>query len=608
MAGRLWDKGYPVVAWLVAAACLSVFWSHATPHLCYDKYWLSGDAGITVYNAWQVGDGRVLYRDIFEFKTPLFFYLWGALMAITGPSPSVAQWATLACVSAVAPIVAVVVRRLGGSRPFAVAAGVAPVTIFFAAWPFPFTPWLGWLMLALAAWSLERAFRAEEPDRGWLMRAGVFTGLFVMTIQSIGLFFAAGATLALLAAVPRRRWATAGWFVGGGLAAAVPFVVYFAATGGLGEAIWQTLVWPNKHYYSGSIKGHYPLAGVVEYFERRGVCKVPGAGAWWNRIYTGSVGAIPVLGMAGFFTSAGVLIGAAVRALRRRAAATPAGIVVVALAGAGFLACLPQVIFPSLSDPVHLSFAGLAVAIPLAIAAVRGPRAWRVGAQGLVILVALLGVAASAHRAWKWEPYGKKYRHYDQYVKKYANVGLWEQLTEPGDTWVHLAYGGWQYLTTGRHSGIAHTCVFNDEKYMSKREFARILGDLRERQPTLLVFGEKGHQVTFWRLDPTLAQRYFWNGAAWERREPPLPHDTLAPAYRTPQGETIAITQHGQELVATKQRPGGPEKRLTGSVRGNRVFLTAHGERYLVRRGTDGALEGQCGGRTCRLEPVAVTP
>jgi hypothetical protein len=588
---------------------LSLFWSHATPHMCYGGYWLSGDSGVSVYNAWQVADGRALYADVFEFKFPLFFYLWGAVMWLTGPSASVAQWLTLLTMSLVAPVSAVVIHRLGGNRLFASAAGVVPVILFFAVWPFPFTPWLGWLMFAIAAYCLTRAFPQSagpdlDPDTEWvnmkwLIRAGMFTGLFVLSIQSIAIPFAGGATLAMALVLPRRRWSLTGWFVAGGILVAMPFVLYLTILGALDDAIYQTLIWPVTHYYNGYIKGHYPGAGTVEWFERRGACKVPGASSTVNHLYTITVAGVPGLAVISFLSTVGVVGALIVNRIRRGAArvvTSPRMLILGVLAGGGFASFMPQVIVPSLSDPAHIAFAAVVICLPFAVLSSWGPRGWRWPTQAVTWFLFAVLVVVYVHRYNKYKPFRKKFRHHDQYVERYARAQWMKELTEPGDLVVHMPYGGWQYFTS-RPSGTSHTWVFNDDKITSKYSWNWIIRDFKEREPELMVFVDKGLQRRFFKMDPTLRKRYFWNGKAWERRTPPLPHDTLAKVYdifeRGKPGGTLTITQNGQELKAVRKPLKGGPMHFTGSVRSHRVFLITRGAMYLIYRRPNGNLVGE---------------
>jgi len=609
-----WEKAWWILPWLIAAWALSVFWSHATPHLCYKKYWLSGDAGHTVYNSFQIAEGKHLYTDIFEFKFPLFFWLWGIIMWISGPSAAVAQWATLLTISLVAPIVAVTTHRLGANRLFAIAAGVVPVLLFFAAWPFPFTPWLGWLMFSLAAFSLERAFHdydvnATGPEDGlnltWLIRAGMFTGLFVLSIQSMALPFAGGAALALVVVLPRRRWAVTGWFIGGGLLVAAPVIIYYVTLGGLITAVDQTLVWPITHYYNGWVKGNYPGAATVEYFQKKGLCKAT-ASPTMNSLYSTTTLGIPVLSALSWLSTvgvAGVMVYRRIRFGATKVVTSQRGLVLCVLAGGGLVSFSPQVIVPSLSDLAHLSFAALMVVVPFAIASTFWSKWWRIPTQAIFFIMLAVLVIVYAHRHDKFDPYDKKYRKFDQYVKRYAGTQWMKQQTEPGDTIIHLSYGGWQYLTT-RPSGSAFTWLFNDDRMHPKRHYDRVIRDIKNRKPTLMRFRNGGLWNRLLKMDPSLRKRYFHNGMAWERMIPPLPHDAVAGTYKLAlqsgknkaNGGTLKITQNGQRITAIRTHADKRKTRVMfrGSVRGNRVFLHARGkETALLRVQPDGSMSGE---------------
>ena len=261
---RLERLGWPAGVFVVTAVCLSVFWSHATPHLCHGAYWLSGDSGLSVYNAWATGN-HAIYRDVLDYRTPIFFFVYALLFKIVWTLLAWAQVVTILCAALVAPIAFATAVRVGARRLPAAAAAIAPVVIMFAVWPFTYPPWFGWPILALACYSIARAFTSgAELDRGRADARRQFAALYYVTIQSFGGPFVVGATVAIVAAVPRRRFSTAGWFVAGGVLAGLPVLAFLAVTGAVRDAWFATITWPSKNYYNGFINGHYPLAGVVE--------------------------------------------------------------------------------------------------------------------------------------------------------------------------------------------------------------------------------------------------------------------------------------------------------------------------------------------------------
>jgi hypothetical protein len=602
-ARGFWKHGYWLVAWLIALAGIAVFWSHATPHLCYDKYWLSGDSGLAVFNSWQVADGHELYRDIFEYRTPLFFVVIGALLRLTGPSAAAAQIATILIVSAVAPVVAVVVRRLGGSRLLGCAAGIMPVLASFAVWPFPLPPWLLWLFVVLAGWALERALRTEGRfDRGWLARAGMFTGCVIMTIQSSGAPFAAGMTVALACILPKgQRLRGVLWFVASGALIALPFVIHYAHLGALGQAFWDTMTWPRKYYYSGAIPGHYPLAGLAMYLHKRGVCSTMGAPPV-NALYTASVAAIPLQALVAFFASLAVIVHAFVR---RRAGLDASRRTLIVLCAGGAAAMAPELCVPALSDLMHIGMAQVGLAIPLAaIAASWRSRLGRGVMKGFIYVLTTILLLVALHRHLERKPFARRYRDYDAFVASYAGSQWVGELSEPGDAVVNIPYGGWQLFSMQRQNGLSWSFVFDDDKLIPRVAWEQMVKDLQQRKPTILHFDQKGLERRFFRLDPGLKDRYFWNGLGWELRG--LPHVTLATTYTVGtgpwQGDRLTVTQRGQELVATRSH-GARTLELQGSVRTTRVHLTGPGGRLLVHQQADGSLRGLCAGKPCTLTP-----
>jgi hypothetical protein len=615
LRARLRRVAWPLGVWLVALACIVPFWSHATPHLCHRGYWLSGDSGLAVYNAWAAGDGLVMYRDIFEYRTPLFFLVHGALMQVVGPSPAWNQWLTLGYVSATAPILWAVSVRLGAGRLVSGALGVAAVVLLFAVWPFSFPHWLAWPFLALTAHALVRAYDGADVDRGWLARAGMFATIALLAAHFFTAPYVAGATLGVLVFTPRARWRATAWFVGGGVLVALPVIVYLAAHGALDDALWDTVTFPTQYYYNGFTKGRYPLAAVFEYWQRYGACSLPGASAPVNGVYTASVASIPVLGVTGLVVTATAAV-AAVRAVRRRRMFEPRDRALAILCVAAALALVPNVLHWSISDNVHLGMATLVGLLPFAALAVRGPRAWRWFASRLVIAIAAIAVFVSIDRWQRYTPLAKQFRDFDGHVARTAGLRWLRDLSEPGDTVVNIPYGGWQYLTSGRHSGLSAAFVFNDDKLFPPRMWQRFVDDLRARQPALLHFGEKPLEARFFRMDPTLRERYFWNGLLWERLDPAIAVTALAPAYRVTRGhragDVIRVTQDGQQLTAVRTREGAPDLKLVGSVRGDRVWLRGAGETYYGHRGADGRLVGEgfaaANGKPLTLEPVVPVP
>ena len=565
---RFWPV---LVAFALTAVCLSVFWSYATPHLCYPRYWHPGDSGHGIYNAWQVTIGRVLYRDIFEYRFPLYFFLFGPFLQATGHSLVALQAATILGMAAVAALLAFAFVRAGSDEWIAaLGAPVAPL-LAFAAWPFPYPPWLEWLFAAGAI-----AMLAGEKPRFFV--AGVLAGLAGLSLQAQGVPLAVGLTVGIFLCSPGRRLAATGRFVAGGLATVLPFVVYFAATGALGDLVWNTITWPTTYYYNGAIRGTGLFAGVREYFEKRGHCQ---AGPI-SRLYDASIYGLSALPTAGAVVAAATLIRIA---LRRQHAELFLG----ALACAALATYLPN-LRPELSDNPHFAFASLAsIALLVALA-------HRAGSYGLVAVVAvsLALVAIHADRAYRFEPFQRRYLDFDDYAARYWKVDRLTSLTEPGDRIVHAPYGGWEYLLSGRESGIPNTWIFADYRFVPPSTWERAAKVMREREPTLLVFKEKAVEQYLFRADPTIPDRYFWNGMGWEKRD--LPHGEVAGVWQGGECGKLRLTQESNRLTGWIEKTD-----VVGSVRGSRVYLVGGPEELLLHL-DGGALIGTRNGRSCRFE------
>jgi hypothetical protein len=579
---------------VVTTLLLSVFWSHATPHLCHPSYWLAGDSGLSVYNAWATGS-HVIYRDVLDYRTPIFFFAYALFMKVTGPSPAWAQALTIVSAALTAPIAFATAVRVGARRVPAAALSVAAVVVMFAVWPFTYPPWFGWPMLAASTYSLARAFAGgAEADRGWLARAGMFGALYYLTIQSFGGPFLLGATVALIALGRGRRLRTAGWFVGGGVLAGLPVLAFLVVTRTVRQAYFATITWPSTSYYNGFIKGHYPLAGVFEYWKKYGKCKIGHVGS----VYTASVGAIPIMAALGVVVCLGFTAVIAARVVKKQEL-TGAQIALGVLACAGFVGTVPEMIWWSLSDNVHVAQASLAGLVPFAAIASSSKRPIRWALDGVAVTLFAIALFVSADRLLRYHPFAKKYRDFDAYVTRYAGAQTLAALSEPGDAIIHLPYGGWELLTARRANGVSPAFVFNDVKMFPEPMWQRFVREIRANAPTLMQFTEKPLEQRFFTLDPTLRARYFWNGAMWERKDPPLAAATLAPSY-TVGTDQIDISQTGQELHATHKTVA-----LVGSVRDDRVFLTGAGETLLGHIAADGTIHGTWRGKPAVLKPLS---
>ena len=206
------------------------------------------DEGSTAAQALRVFNGELIYRDFFTVVTPASYYTIAALFQLFGPSLMVLRWAALVTGLGVLLITLVIARRVM-SWPFAAAAALMT------------TVW-GWFLITPNFYSLEAALFAllalwcylrhlEHPNVKWIVAAGVFTGLAVLTKQNVGVY-AAAAVLITTWIVRIEPLTTTARFVAGICAPVVPAMLALIISGA-GPYLYESWV-------------YYPLAKYPERF------------------------------------------------------------------------------------------------------------------------------------------------------------------------------------------------------------------------------------------------------------------------------------------------------------------------------------------------------
>lgn len=187
------------------------------------------DEGVHLYVASQVAAGAVLYRDLFENRTPLAEWLLALLVRLVGPELFAARLLAVAAgLLAVAGIIAAA-RLAGGDRRSsligALLFALSPLAVFWGRFALlePFAVLFSVLSLAaaLAAW--------RRQDGRWWLASGFLAALALLAKQTAAIFVVLMALFLLLAA--RRgllRW-LAGW--------ALPVVAFGALL--LAQGAWK---------------------------------------------------------------------------------------------------------------------------------------------------------------------------------------------------------------------------------------------------------------------------------------------------------------------------------------------------------------------------------
>lgn len=165
------------------------------------------DESVHLYEAKRVLDGEVLYRDVFNFITPGWFYLMASLFWLFGTSIETARTAMAVMHGITVLFVYFTCRRLGIRRGLAWLPPLGYLVICQSLWPIVSQHWVSTMLCAALLFVCARRTAGRAA---WAFRAGLVLGLLISVQQQRGAFMAAGVAGWLLAdALLRWRYATA---------------------------------------------------------------------------------------------------------------------------------------------------------------------------------------------------------------------------------------------------------------------------------------------------------------------------------------------------------------------------------------------------------------
>jgi 4-amino-4-deoxy-L-arabinose transferase-like glycosyltransferase len=254
------------LAAVTAAAALALWWPS------FREVALDRDEGIYAAVAQGWASGRLLYRDVFDHKPPGIFLAYRTLLAAFGDSlvPVRMAFALLTALTGVAA--ALVLRALRPESPRADLAVVALAVVYLQA-----SAAVGGgaanseiLMMPLVTAAALVALRARaEPSARRLAALGLASAAALLVKPVCGLelllFFAVTASGTRFRVAARRDIAAwLGAYAAGGLAPVLAAVAYFAARGGLAEAV-EAVVTYNLAYVGA---GPVPAAVRFGYLAR----------------------------------------------------------------------------------------------------------------------------------------------------------------------------------------------------------------------------------------------------------------------------------------------------------------------------------------------------
>jgi hypothetical protein len=216
------------------------------------------DESVHLYEAKRVLDGEVLYRDVFNFITPGWFYLMASLFWLFGASIETARTAMAVMHGLTMLLIYFSCRRLGIRRGLAWLPPLGYLVICQSAWLIVSQHWVSTLLCA----ALLFVCAGRTPGRaGWAFRAGLVVGLLISVQQQRGAFMAAGIGAWLLAdALLRRRYAMAttaaalctevAALAAGMVLVVAAFLAAALATAGLAPVWYALITFPLFNYHT----------------------------------------------------------------------------------------------------------------------------------------------------------------------------------------------------------------------------------------------------------------------------------------------------------------------------------------------------------------------
>jgi hypothetical protein len=209
-----------------------------------------------LYEARRVADGEVLYRDIFEWVTPLSWYVMAAVYWLFGTDMGVARMA-MAVVHGVTVIaIYLACRAVQVRTSLAAAVALAFVAVCQPPWPYASPHWFSTCVTALLfLLCLSPRWRHAR----WCFVLGVVNGILIGVQQQKGSVMAAGVAVLLLLVHltdqrfgPAESWRQLGGrmaaFAAGVLLIVVPLLAPFVVLAGPGSMFRALVRFPLVNY------------------------------------------------------------------------------------------------------------------------------------------------------------------------------------------------------------------------------------------------------------------------------------------------------------------------------------------------------------------------
>ena len=217
----------------------------------------AADESYFLYEAKRVRDGEVMYRDVFEFATPLAAYAMAGLFWLFGTSMATARISMAFLHALTGVLLYATSRQLGVRRELALAVPLAYLAVCQAVWPFASWHWFSTLFATAVLLSMVAGPWATRPR--WMVVPGLLNGFLICVQQQKGVALAAGTGAVLVAdfLVDRRYPDPGSWralatrlaYLAAGVAVVVgPVLLAFTLLAGV-QPLYDVLVrFPLENY------------------------------------------------------------------------------------------------------------------------------------------------------------------------------------------------------------------------------------------------------------------------------------------------------------------------------------------------------------------------
>ncbi len=229
------------------------------------------DESYFLLEAVRIRGGEVMYRDFFNFITPLASYALAALFWAFGTTMATARAAMAVVHATTAVTLFATSRHLAVGRGLALLPPLAYLALCQPVWPFASWHWVSTCLTALLCYALVAARPTAPPRRAIV--PGVLAGLLLGVQQQKGVVLAGGAAAVLLAgqlvawrptdAVPwRPLLQRLAWFTAGVTAIIAPVLGVFAFLAGP-TPLYDGLVRFPLESYRPNVRAGWGAAGPI---------------------------------------------------------------------------------------------------------------------------------------------------------------------------------------------------------------------------------------------------------------------------------------------------------------------------------------------------------